>query len=131
MAHTFLSDAWFDAVEELRGDAPAPPEAVADVAVNMVVTGGPDGDREMHFAKGQFDRGAVEGAPTTVSLPYDVARAMLVDGNPQAAMQAFMAGQIKVEGDMTRLMSLQSSAGSMMPSGEQLAFLQQLRDITA
>lgn len=26
MAHPFLSDAWFDAVEALRGQAPAAPE---------------------------------------------------------------------------------------------------------
>ena len=69
MAYPFLSDAWFDAVEALRDRAPAAPEEVADIAVNMVVTGGPDGDRSLHFAEGRFDRGLVEGAPTTVTLP--------------------------------------------------------------
>lgn len=132
MSHTFLSDAWFDAVEELRGDAPDAPAGTADVSVNMVVTGGPDGDRQMHFAGGQFDRGLAEGAPTTVTLPFDIARAMLVDGNPQAAMTAFMAGQIKVQGDMTRLMALQSQGGSMTsPSDAQKAFFRKLRDLTA
>ena len=74
MSYPFLSDAWFDAVESLRDKAPAAPEEVADVAVNMVVTGGPDGDRALHFAGGRFDRGLVDGAPTTVTLPHRVAR---------------------------------------------------------
>jgi putative sterol carrier protein len=33
---------------------------------------------------------------------------MMVDANPQAAMQAFMAGKIKLQGDMTKAMALQS-----------------------
>ena len=33
---------------------------------------------------------------------------MIVDNNPQAAMQAFMAGKIKLQGDMTKAMAMQS-----------------------
>jgi putative sterol carrier protein len=33
---------------------------------------------------------------------------MFVQGDQAAAMQAFMSGQIKVEGDMTKLMAMQS-----------------------
>jgi putative sterol carrier protein len=33
---------------------------------------------------------------------------MMVDANPQAAMQAFMAGKIKLQGDMTKAMAMQS-----------------------
>jgi putative sterol carrier protein len=33
---------------------------------------------------------------------------MMVDANPQAAMQAFMAGKIKLTGDMTKAMAMQS-----------------------
>jgi len=131
MAYPFLSDAWFDAVEALRDEVPAAPEEVADIAVNMVVTGGPDGDRALHFADGRFDRGLVEGAPTTVTVPHRVARAMLVDLDPNAAITAFMNGEIRVEGDITRLMELQTSAGAMLtPNPEQLAFIGQVRELT-
>ena len=131
MAHPFLSDAWFEAIEALRDDAPAAPEEVADIAVNMVVTGGPDGERTLHFAHGRFDRGLVEGAPTTVTVPYRVARAMLVDLDPNAAITAFMNGEIKVEGDITRLMELQSSAGAILtPSPDHLAFIGRIRELT-
>lgn len=132
VTHPFLSESWFDAVEALRDKAPPTPEEVADLAVNMVVTGGPDGDRMLHFAEGRFDRGLAPGAPTTVTVPHRVARAMLVDADPQAALEAFMKGEIRLEGDLTRLLELQASAGSfMMPTAEQLAFFQQLRDLTA
>jgi hypothetical protein len=131
VSYPFLSDAWFDAVEALRDKAPAAPEEVADVAVNMVVTGGPDGDRELHFAGGRFDRGLVDGAPTTVTVPHRVARSMLVDLNPEVAITAFMTGEIRVEGDITRLMELQQSAGAMLaPTPEQLAFIGELRQLT-
>jgi hypothetical protein len=131
MAFTFLSDAWFDAVEALRDKAPAAPEEIADVAVNMVVTGGPDGDRALHFAEGRFDRGLVDGAPTTVTLPHRVARSMLVDLDPEVAITAFMIGEIRVEGDVTRLLELQHSAGAMLaPTQEHLAFIGELRELT-
>jgi hypothetical protein len=131
MSYPFLSDAWFDAVESLRDRAPATPEEVADIAVNMVVTGGPDGDRALHFAEGRFDRGLVDGAPTTVTVPHGVARAMLVDLDPEVAITAFMTGEIRVEGDFTKLMELQQSGGAMpAPTPEQLAFIGELRALT-
>jgi len=131
MSYPFLSDAWFDAVESLRDRAPATPEEVADIAVNMVVTGGPDGDRALHFAEGRFDRGLVDGAPTTVTVPHGVARAMLVDLDPEVAITAFMTGEIRVEGDFTKLMELQQSGGAMLaPTPEQLAFIGELRALT-
>lgn len=128
MPHPFLSDDWFTEVEKLRADAPEPPAAMKDLTLNICVTGAPDGDKELHMTGGQFEQGLVDGAPTKVTIPYDTAKAMFIDGNQQAAMQAFMAGQIKVEGDMTKLMSMQSAGG---PSPEQAEFTQKLRDITA
>ena len=63
MASTFLSDEWFEAVEGLRDEAPEPPAAIKDLTLNIVVAGGPDGDREIHMTGGQFERGLVEDAP--------------------------------------------------------------------
>ena len=131
MAYRFLSDEWFDAVEALRDRAPTAPEEVADIAVNMIVTGGPDGDRTLHFAEGRFDRGLVEGAPTTVTVPHRVARSMLVDLDPEVAINAFFTGEIRVEGDITRLIELTQSSGAMLAATpEQLAFIGELRELT-
>lgn len=128
MPHVFLSDDWFEAVEVLRDEAPEPAAAMRELTLNIVVAGGPDGDREVHMAGGQFERGLTDGAPTKLTVPYEVAKAMFIDGNQQAAMQAFMSGQIKVEGDMTKLMAMQAGAGA--PSAEQQAFQAKLKDLT-
>jgi hypothetical protein len=114
MPYTFLSDDWLTEVKKLAdaaiaaGDAPTFP---AGVQLNMVVTGGPEGDRELHVSDGVFAGGLLDSAPTKLTVPYTVARAMFVDGNQQAGMQAFMSGQIKVEGDMSKLMAMQAQGG--------------------
>ena len=127
MPSTFLSDAWFDEMEPLLAEAPEPPAAMKDLTINLVVTGGPDGDRELHMKGGQFERGLADAAPTKLTVPYDTAKGMFIDGNQQAAMQAFMSGQIKVEGDMSKLMAMQGGGG---PSPEQQAFQEKLKAIT-
>jgi hypothetical protein len=111
MPYEFLSDDWLTEVkkisEESGGDQPA-----SDLVININVTGGPSGDRQVHINGATFGAGNIEGAPTKLTVPYDVAKAIFVEGNQQAAMQAFMGGQIKVEGDMSKLMAMQSQGGN-------------------
>jgi putative sterol carrier protein len=126
--HTFLSDSWFDEVEKLRAEAPAAPAETSDLVLNIVVTGGPDGDREVSMAGGDFNRGLQDDAPTKLTVPYDIAKSIFIEGNQAAGMQAFMSGQIKVEGDMSKLMAMQGGGGA--PSAEQQAFQAKLREIT-
>lgn len=130
MAHQFLSDPWFDAVDLLHAGAPEPPAAMRDLLLNVVVQGGPDGERHVSLAGGHFARGHADGAATKISVPYDVAKALFIDGDPQAAMKAFMSGQIKVEGDMSKLMAMQAGAMAA-PTPEQQAFQQKLQGLTA
>lgn len=130
MAHVFLSDPWFDAVEALWGESPEPPPAMLDLTVNVVVQGGPDGDREVSLMDGRFERGLTDAAPMKLTVPFDVAKSLFVEGNPQAAMQAFMTGQIKVEGDMSKLLTLQA-ASAIAPTSEQSAFQGKLQALTA
>lgn len=128
MAHEFLSDEWMDALEAIRDEAPEPPAAAKDIVINLVVTDCPFGEREAHLAAGQFERGHHDDAPTTLTVPYDIAKSLFVAGDPQAAMQAFMSGQIKVEGDMSKLMAMQTAGGP--PTPEQEAFQQKVKDLT-
>ena len=128
MPHKFLSEPWFTEVEALRDEAPEAGGPMADVVLNIVVTGAPDGDVEVAMNKGQFERGLADDAPTKITVPYDVAKDIFINGNQAAGMQAFMAGQIKVEGDMTRLMAMQAGGGA--PTPEQVAFQEKLKAIT-
>jgi hypothetical protein len=130
MPYTFLSDEWLTQVkalaDELGPDANTMPPGTS---INVVVTGGPEGDRELHMSDGTFGAGLLDGAPTKLSVPYAVAKQMFVEGNQQAAMQAFMSGQIKVEGDMTRLMAMQAQGHGDPAKAAELQ--EKLREITA
>jgi len=67
----------------------------------------------------ELDLGELENPDLTVTVDYETAKAIIVDGNPQAGMQAFMSGKIKVQGDMTKMMALQ--AGSQDPTAAEVA----------
>ena len=107
--------------EEYAGKTAAPAHAVK---MNQIVTEVPfgDGTIEAHLdtSGGEMvmETGHIEGADLTVTLDYATAKAILVDGNPQAGMQAFMAGKIKVQGDMTKMMALQSGAPDPIADGD-------------
>ena len=129
MPNPFLSDAWLEEVkaiaEEAGGGGMMPPTA----EINMVITGGPEGDKELHVAGGVFQSGLLESAPTKLTVPYDVAKDMFINGNQQAAMQAFMSGKIKVEGDMTKLMAMQGGASPDPAAAE--ALQKRIKEITS
>ena len=57
----------------------------------------------------EMEQGHMENPELTVTLDEPTAKAIFIEGNPQAGMQAFMAGKIKIEGDMTKLMVMQSA----------------------
>jgi hypothetical protein len=127
MAHEFLSDDWMDAIEALRDEVPDAPDAARSATINVLIHDCPFGDREAHLADGRIERGLHPEAPTTLTVPYDVAKQLFVANDQQAAMQAFMTGQIKVEGDVTKVMAM----SSMTPTPEQLAFQQRIQELTA
>jgi putative sterol carrier protein len=112
----FLSDEWITEArkirEEFHGQGEAPPQAVR---MNLVVTEVPFGDdsRDAHLDTSEgdleLDTGHLENPDLTCTLDYATAKAILIDGNPQAGMQAFMSGKIKVQGDMTKLMAMQTA----------------------
>lgn len=117
----FLSDAWFEEAERLRAEIDPPvPDAIAGLVINLKVTEGPSGSIEARMEAGRFLLGLAETAPTTLSVPYEVARQMFIEGNQAAAMEAFMSGRIKVEGDMAAVMGMQA-AGQPGPEARELS----------
>ncbi|MCZ7527278.1 MAG: SCP2 sterol-binding domain-containing protein [Acidimicrobiia bacterium] len=115
--HPFLSDEWFGEVERLVAEHGAETPAHANVMVNLVITNTPFGDeRHMHMGAkdgaGAWGIGHVDGADVTLTTDYDTAKDVFVSGNPQAGMQAFMSGKIKVQGDMAKLMASQAAGGA-------------------
>lgn len=129
MAFQFLSDKWVEAARKIREEAAAPVTAPQPVKMNLTITevpfGGGSVDAHMDTTSGELrlDLGHLDGSDVSATLDYETAKAMIVDANPQAAMQAFMAGKIRLQGDMTKAMALQG--GPTDP-----ALTQKLQEIT-
>ena len=131
--YQFLSDEWLEEVKRIRHENLADAQAPAHVVrMNQVVTEVPFGEgvlqAHMDTSDGEMkmDLGHLDNPDLTVTLDYATAKAILVEGNPQAGMQAFMAGKIKVEGDMTKLMVMQQAPAD--PKAAEVAKL--IQDIT-
>ena len=124
--HEFLSPEWVEAAKGLRegaeAGAGAPPHTIK---MNLVITDAPFSEEAinayMDTSSGEMDMdlGHLETPELTVTVDWATAKAIFVDQNPQAGMQAFMAGKIKVQGDMTKLMAMQS--GAVDPAAAELA----------
>jgi len=128
MAHAFLSDDWFVEADKIFNEiSPAVPDAIKDLVINFRIKDAPSGDVEARMAGGRLVKGFGDGAPTTVNIPYDIARKMMIEQDQNAAMQAFMGGQIQVEGDMSAMMSMQ---GAGAPSAEAEQVTARIREMT-
>ena len=116
----FLSDEWFSAVEGLMAEHGADAPAGQPMMMNLVITDTPFGERSLHMGsrdgKGEMAQGLADGPDVTLTTDYATAQDVFISGNQQAGMQAFMAGKVKVQGDMTKLMMAQQSGG---PGGNQ------------
>ena len=116
MSHQFLSESWIEAARDIRhrysGDVPA---IDVVVRINVITTKVPFGDGSISAyidtSNGslEMELGSIEKSDLTVTTDYETARKLFVEQDPTASMQAFMAGRIKVEGDITRLMVMQTS----------------------
>jgi putative sterol carrier protein len=132
--YAFLSDEWLEEAKKIReeyaGQSSPPAHAVR---MNQIVTDVPfgDGTIEAHLdtsdGEMNMEMGHLENPDLTVTLDYATAKAILVDNNPQAGMQAFMAGKIKVQGDMTKMMAM--SSGAPDPVAEEIAA--KIKEITS
>jgi hypothetical protein len=116
MSHQFLSEAWIEAARDIRHRYSRDVPAIETVVrINVVTTKVPFGDGTISAyidtSNGslEMELGSIEASDLTVTTDYETARKLFVEQDPTASMQAFMAGRIKVEGDITRLMVMQTS----------------------
>ena len=111
--YPFLSDEWFAAAREVvdadTDDATPRPR----VSINLTVTGTPFGeDRVLHLSTaGDVDAwgmGHLDSVDLTLTTDYETARQIFMTGTAQYALQAFMEGRVKLQGDLTKLMAAQT-----------------------
>ena len=128
MRHQFLSDEWFTEVDRLiaaAGDLQIPP-AMKAVEVNVTVTS-PSGNTDLFMKDGLFTRGHQASAPTKLTIPAELARKIFVDGDTAAGVQAFLEGKMQVEGDLAKLVAMQT----VEPSEQQKQLTKRIAEITA
>ena len=121
MTYQFLSDEWMSAAREIRQKyADVAAKVATPIRMNQVITDVPFGDGTVRAfvdtTSGDvvMDLGELDSPDLTLTTDWDTAHKLFVEQDQAASMQAFMAGKIKVQGDMMKMMAMQTS----MPSDE-------------
>jgi hypothetical protein len=114
--YEFLSDDWLAQTRAIRAEFEGRGATIDhSIRMNLVVNQAPSGNGpiEAHADTSTgslvLEKGHLDDVDLTVTVDYDVAKAILVEGDFNSAMQAFMQGKIKVEGDISKLLGLQST----------------------
>ncbi|MEY2966886.1 MAG: SCP2 sterol-binding domain-containing protein [Ilumatobacteraceae bacterium] len=135
MSHQFLSDDWIEAARDIRRRwEDRVPAVEMQVRINVVATKVPFGEGTVHAhidsssGRLEMELGLLDAADLTVTTDYDTARQLFVAQDPAASMQAFMSGKIKVEGDITKLMLMQTSVPQ---TDDAMQVAEEIRRITA
>ena len=135
MPYQFLTPEWMDAAKAIREKHAAESAKVTtSIRMNQVITNVPFGDGTvktfLDTSTGAvvMELGELEGPDLTLTTDYETALKLFVEQDQAAGMQAFMTGRIKVQGDMMKMMAMQTS----MPqddAAKQIA--REIKDITA
>ena len=132
--HQFLSEEWIASAQAIREEyagtaTTAPPPMKMNVVITEVPFGEGSMDAHIDTTDGEMslDMGHLDGEDLTVTVDYDTAKAIFIDQDQQASMQAFMAGKIKVQGDMTKMMAMQTAP----PDPTQVEMANKIAEITA
>jgi hypothetical protein len=111
--YPFLSDEWVAEARRLYAEAASalqPARPPAPVKVNLIVTEAPFSDQPVNAhvdtsnGMAAIGPGHLSDADVTVSTDYTTARALFIAGDTQALMQAFLAGRIRVDGNLSKLL---------------------------
>jgi hypothetical protein len=121
MPFPFLSSEWMDASRQIRERHAAESTKIATIIrMNQVITDAPFGGGTLEVfldtSSGDvvLDYGQLDAPDLTLTTDYVTARKIFVDQDAAAGMQAFMAGKVRVQGDMMKMMALQTA----MPSDD-------------
>ncbi|MGP9492087.1 SCP-2 sterol transfer family protein [Psychrobacter sp. AOP7-B1-24] len=123
----FLTNEWFEQVEKMgqeAGELNLPP-ALASMVVNLKVSD-TEQDIEANFTNGLLHRGLNDAATTTLLLDRSILQSIITDFDTNEIMGAFMGGKIRVEGDMSQLMAVQTAR----PSDEQKELYMRIKSMT-
>ena len=132
MAFPFLSEEWISAARDIRARyEDQTPSIPASVRANLNISEVPfgEGSLDAHLdttsGKMEMDLGHLDPADATLTMDYATAKSFVVDQDQAAIMQAIMAGKVRIQGDLTKLMAMaaagQSGGGGAASEGAVLA----------
>ena len=97
------------------------PAALQGLIINITA-----GDVQFALANGMVEKGHNEAGVATMTLTADLARRIFIENDASAGVSGFMTGQIKIDGDMSKIMALQT----VQPTDSQKAAQEKILEIT-
>ncbi len=117
MAVKFLTEQWAQEVNRVLNSSADFKSAAGtkELRLEQVVTDAPQGPKTFYFklgeGTGEIGLGGLANADATITQSYDIATA--ISRGETSPQQAFMKGEIKITGNMMKLMQLQAVLGAL------------------
>lgn len=112
----FLSDEWFTMVAQYNdqaGDLHLPPTLSYEFNASLT----DDDTISLHLKDGKIVKGLSDNAVASIKTNRHTLQKLIAGKDLNAVLGAFMMGKIRIEGDMSKILSLQSAK----PTPEQKA----------
>lgn len=119
----FLSDEWIAQAKKIQEEATDLGEPALKVKMNLDVTGVPEdiasGPVQAHLDTSDggldLDLGHLDDPELAIQIDYVTSKAILVDGDSQAGVSAFMAGKVKLQkGELAKLMTISQGISAVV-----------------
>jgi putative sterol carrier protein len=135
--YPFLSDEWIEQSRKIRDEYQGKvPEISVTVRMNQIVNEVPFGEGiirshiDTSSGRVELELDHLDNPDLTVTLAYSTAKALLVDGDAAAAMNAFLSGRIKVDGDITKMLALQGAGAASSVDPLAVEMVRRIQEMT-
>jgi hypothetical protein len=126
VTHLFLSDAWFDAVEQLlAGERPELPDRLKPIYLNIDVLDGNEVIKTTYRGC-WFERGHDPTARALLTTPRELCFEVMVRKNMALGLRALATRKAKLKGDQKKLMPIKATR----PTPSQAAFEKKVLEMT-
>jgi hypothetical protein len=136
--YPFLSEEWLAGARRIRAEFKGrTPDMPVRIRMNQIIQDVPFGEgtinAHLDTSSGELeiDTGHLDSPDLTITIGYDTAKALFVDGDAQGAMQAFLGGRMKVDGDITKLIALQTAGTNAAANSVAVEMAKRLQAMTA
>lgn len=125
----FLTKEWFEKVQEISKTWMGKVDihkGLADVIVNLTILTEDNHEIQLCMNRGFIQPGFVENYDVEMTMPENYARTILVKGDWSVGMKGYIKREIKVAGNMRKLIPIQK----FQPTESQEKLRQEIEQIT-